>query len=168
MIFCIQSTKKEDQFRDFVYLSQVIQAICIDAEAQHYRRMISTDGIFTRGTLYWQLVRESYNLGACKDCNLIGMQNDIWQTQSWASLEWSGQWKLLHHFMKRTYNHVLVSPFYLKDEISVYVVLDVANYDITYDLQIHVVTWASVSLILYYNPVNTLRCVYLYVRRERL
>ena len=50
------STKQEDQFRDFVYLSQVIQAICIDAEAQHYRRMISTDGIFTRGTLYWQLV----------------------------------------------------------------------------------------------------------------
>ena len=50
------STKKEDQFRDFIYLSQVIQAICIDAEAQHYRRLISTDGIFTRGTLYWQLV----------------------------------------------------------------------------------------------------------------
>ena len=62
--------------------------------------------------------------------------------------------------MQRTYNHVLVSPFYLKDEISVYVVLDVANYDITYDLQINVVTWASVSLILYYNPVNG---VYIYV-----
>ena len=42
---------------DFVYLSQVIQGICIDAEAQHYRRLLSTDGVFTRGTLYWQLVR---------------------------------------------------------------------------------------------------------------
>ena len=83
-------------------------------------------------------------------------------------MEWSGQWKLLHHFMKRTYNHILVSPFYLKDEISVYVVLDVANYDITYDLQINVITWASVSLILYYNPVNMLWCVYLHVCRERL
>ena len=41
---------------DFVYLSQVIQGICIDAEAQHYRRLLSTDGVFTRGTLYWQLV----------------------------------------------------------------------------------------------------------------
>ena len=41
---------------DFIYLSQVIQAICVDAEAQHYRRMISTEGVFTRGTLYWQLV----------------------------------------------------------------------------------------------------------------
>ena len=74
------------------------------------------------------------------------MQNDIWQTQSWASLEWSGQWKLLHHFMQRTYNHVLVSPFYLKDRISVYVVLDVANYDITYDLQINIIAWTSVSI----------------------
>ena len=50
------STKKTDQFMDFVYLSQVIQAICIDAEAQHYRRMLSTEGVLTRGTLYWQLV----------------------------------------------------------------------------------------------------------------
>ena len=54
LLYC--STKKVDQFMDFIYLSQVIQAICIDAEAQHYRRLLSTDGIFTRGTLYWQLV----------------------------------------------------------------------------------------------------------------
>lgn len=45
---------------DFVYLSQVIQGICIDAEAQHYRRLLSTDGVFTRGTLYWQLVWPIY------------------------------------------------------------------------------------------------------------
>ena len=95
------------------------------------------------------------------------MQNDIWQTQSWASLEWSGQWKLLHHFMQRTYNHVLVSPFYLKDRISVYVVLDVANYDITYDLQINVIAWASVSLTIYKNYMtHDMLCVncYLYIQ----
>ena len=44
---------------DFIYLSQVIQAICVDTEAQFYRRMISTDGILTRGTMYWQLVRSA-------------------------------------------------------------------------------------------------------------
>ncbi len=60
--------------------------------------------------------------------------------------------------MQRTYNHVLVSPFYLKDEICVYVVLDVANYDITYDLQINVIAWASVSLYNSYGPANTLCC----------
>ncbi len=45
------------QFQDFVYLSQVVQAVCIKAEAEHYRRYISVDDVFTRGTLYWQLVR---------------------------------------------------------------------------------------------------------------
>ena len=40
-----------------MYLSQVVQAVCIKAEAEHYRRYISVDDVFTRGTLYWQLVR---------------------------------------------------------------------------------------------------------------
>ena len=43
---------------DFVYLSQVVQGLCIKAESEHYRRLLSEDGAFTRGTLYWQLVRE--------------------------------------------------------------------------------------------------------------
>ena len=71
-------------------------------------------------------------------------QNDIWQTQSWASLEWSGQWKLLHYFIRRTYDYILVSPFYINGSVCVYVVLDVANYDITYDLRVDVITWESV------------------------
>ena len=72
-------------------------------------------------------------------------QNDIWQTQSWASLEWSGQWKLLHYFMRRTYDYILVSPYYISGSVCVYVVVDVANYDVTYDLKVDVVSWASVS-----------------------
>lgn len=74
------------------------------------------------------------------------MQNDIWQTQSWASLEWSGQWKLLQYFIRRTYNHILVSPYYLKGRVGIYVVVDVADYDIAYDLQVDVITWATVQL----------------------
>ena len=50
------STKREDQFKDFIYLSQVIQAICVNTEAQFYRRMLSTEDVLTRGTMYWQLV----------------------------------------------------------------------------------------------------------------
>ena len=75
------------------------------------------------------------------------IQNDIWQTQSWSSLEWSGQWKLLHYYIRRTYNHTLVSPLYVDGKISIYVVVDVINYDITYDLQVEVITWASVSVV---------------------
>ena len=50
------STDKTVQFQDFIYLSQVVQGLCIKAEAEHYRRYISDPDIMTRGTLYWQLV----------------------------------------------------------------------------------------------------------------
>ena len=55
--FLLYSSDTAVQFQDFVYLSQVVQALCIKAEAEHYRRYISVDDVFTRGTLYWQLVR---------------------------------------------------------------------------------------------------------------
>ena len=76
---------------------------------------------------------------------VYNLQNDIWQTQSWSSIEWSGQWKLLHYYIRRTYNHILISPLYVDGRVSIYVVVDVANYDIKYDLQVSVITWASVN-----------------------
>lgn len=72
-------------------------------------------------------------------------QNDIWQAPTWASMEWSGQWKLLHYFIRRTYEHVLVSPYYLNGSINIYVVVDVANYDITYNLKVDIISWAKVE-----------------------
>ena len=50
------STNKTVQFMDFIYLSQVVQGLCIKAEAEHYRRLLSEENALTRGTLYWQLV----------------------------------------------------------------------------------------------------------------
>ena len=49
------SANKTVEFEDLVYMTQVVQSICITAEAEHYRRILSETG-FTRGTLYWQLV----------------------------------------------------------------------------------------------------------------
>ena len=54
-LLSICSTDKTVAFQDFVYLSQVVQGLCIRAEAEHYRRYISEPDIMTRGTLYWQL-----------------------------------------------------------------------------------------------------------------
>ena len=52
------------KFMDFVYLSQVMQGLCMRAQVEHYRRFISKEGVLTRGTLYWQLVR-------CTMCKLL-------------------------------------------------------------------------------------------------
>ena len=51
---------------DFIYLSQVVQGLCIKAEAEHYRRLLSEEDVLTRGTLYWQLVcRLHYEYSYC-------------------------------------------------------------------------------------------------------
>ncbi|XP_064391180.1 beta-mannosidase-like isoform X2 [Halichondria panicea] len=118
------------QFQDFVYLSQVVQAVCIKAEAEHYRRYISVDDVFTRGTLYWQL-------------------NDIWQAQSWASLEWSGQWKLLHYYMSDVYRQLSASSLAEDNEIGIYIVNDAAIQNIEYNLVINVLTWKGENVRAY-------------------
>ena len=55
-----------------LYLSQVVQALCVKYESEHYRRLQDNliDGKgYTMGALYWQL-------------------NDIWQGPSWSSIQY--------------------------------------------------------------------------------
>ncbi len=56
IVYLYYSDNSTVEFMDFIYLSQVMQALCIRAQAEHYRRHISAEGVLTRGTLYWQLV----------------------------------------------------------------------------------------------------------------
>ena len=50
------SSNATRRFEDFVYLTQVVQSVCIEAEIEHYRRIRNES--WTMGTLYWQLVHE--------------------------------------------------------------------------------------------------------------
>ncbi|MCG8480467.1 MAG: glycoside hydrolase family 2 protein [Spirochaetales bacterium] len=65
-------------FGDFVYLSQVQQAMAIGTAVDFWRsrRPVSM------GALYWQL-------------------NDLWPVVSWSSIEYDGRWKLLHYEARR-------------------------------------------------------------------
>jgi beta-mannosidase len=72
-------------FENFVYLSQVQQAIAIKTGTEHWRRLRP----YCMGTIYWQL-------------------NDNWPVCSWASLEYSGKWKLLHYAALRFFDDVMV------------------------------------------------------------
>lgn len=67
-------------FEDFVYLSQVQQALAIKTAVTHWRSLMP----HCMGTLYWQL-------------------NDTWPCASWSSLDYGGGWKLLHHAAKDFY-----------------------------------------------------------------
>ncbi|SLN57583.1 Exo-beta-D-glucosaminidase precursor [Pseudoruegeria aquimaris] len=73
-------------FENFVYLSQVQQAMAIQTAVSYWRSLQP----HCMGTLIWQL-------------------NDTWPTCSWASLDHGGGWKLLHHVARRFFAPVAAS-----------------------------------------------------------
>ena len=78
---------------DLIYLSQLNQAYCMSIGVEHYRRLMPR----CMGAIYWQL-------------------NDCWPVASWASIEFTGKWKALHHIARRFNAPALVSAHVPGDE----------------------------------------------------
>ena len=72
-------------FENFVYVSQVQQALAIKTAVDYWRSLRP----HCMGALYWQL-------------------NDVWPVASWASLDYGGGWKLLHHAARKFFAPVSV------------------------------------------------------------
>ncbi|MBU8922688.1 MAG: glycoside hydrolase family 2 protein [Bacteroidales bacterium] len=90
-----------DDFEDFVYISQLLQArgIRIGIEAQ--RRATP----FCMGSLYWQL-------------------NDCWPVASWSSIDYFGRHKALYYYVQRAFKRILVSPISDGKTVRVLVIND--------------------------------------------
>ena len=73
-------------FENMVWLTQILQGLAMKYAVEHWRRNMPR----TMGTLYWQL-------------------NDMWGAPSWASVDWRGRWKALHHMAKHFYAPHLIS-----------------------------------------------------------
>lgn len=73
-------------FENFVYLSQVQQALAIKTAVEHFRSLRPV----CMGAIYWQL-------------------NDLWPVCSWSSLEYGGKWKLLHYAARRFFAPVAIT-----------------------------------------------------------
>jgi len=67
-------------FEQMVFLSQVQQGLAMKTAIEYWRSTKPR----CMGTLYWQI-------------------NDIWPVASWSSLDYGGQWKLLHYMARRFY-----------------------------------------------------------------
>jgi beta-mannosidase len=78
--------KIPEDFSHFVYLSQILQADAIRYGVEHFRRYRGR----CMGALYWQL-------------------NDCWPVVSWASVDYYGRWKALHHKARSFFAPVLIS-----------------------------------------------------------
>lgn len=93
-----------NSFENFVYLSQVQQGLAIKTAVTHWRSLKP----HSMGALVWQL-------------------NDTWPVCSWASLNYGGDWKLLHHMEKHFFAPLLVSAIPLNDEIILRASNDLPN-----------------------------------------
>ncbi|PVD35823.1 hypothetical protein C0Q70_02792 [Pomacea canaliculata] len=96
-------------FKSLIYMTQISQAMSIKTQSEHYRRhqseLLSDGRGLTMGALYWQL-------------------NDIWQAPTWASIDYSGRWKMLHYYALRFFNPLMVSPVLNGSTLDIYVVMD--------------------------------------------
>ena len=114
------NTNGVERFDNFIFLTQLVQGICMQSQTEHYRRTRDETG-HTMGTLYWQL-------------------NDIWQGQSWSSIEYDGRWKVLHYFVKRFYAPILLSGYHLDTTFYLYVIND-QNRDLNVSATVDITQW---------------------------
>lgn len=88
-------------FEDFSYVSQIIQAEAIRTGIEAHRR----NKPYCMGTLYWQL-------------------NDVWPVASWSSRDYFGRWKALHYYARDVFAPVAALPIVEDDILKIYGVSD--------------------------------------------
>jgi beta-mannosidase len=111
-------------FEEMVFLSQIQQGLAIKTAIEFWRSTKPR----CMGTLYWQI-------------------NDIWPVASWSSLDYGGQWKLLHYLAKRFFNPVSIVAIPEGNEIVIKGMNDSpAPLDIILELTLADVTGTATSL----------------------
>lgn len=110
-------------FKSYIYLTQVAQALCYQTQTEFYRRSRSDPTIWTMGALYWQ-------------------HNDIWQAPSWSTIDYDGQWKVGHYFAARFFADPILS---IVDDrngtIVIYTVTDQLSIQQNVQLVVQMWTW---------------------------
>lgn len=90
-----------DNFEDFVYVSQLLQAEGMRTGIEAHRR----NKPYCMGTLYWQL-------------------NDVWPVASWSSIDYLGRWKAMHYYVREAYSPLAALPLMEEDSLKIYGVND--------------------------------------------
>lgn len=106
-----------DSFDNYCWASQINQAMGVRFGVEHWRRLRP----WCMGTLYWQI-------------------NDIWPVASWASIDYHGRWKALHHWAGRFFAPVLASFSVENDRVEVWVTSDLAK-SVSLKGEIEAFTW---------------------------
>lgn len=93
--------KTPNNFEDFIYIQQVLQAEGIGMAIEAHRHNMP----HTMGTLYWQI-------------------NDCWPVASWSSVDYYRRWKALHYFARRTFEPLILTSKVVDNNLQVSFVND--------------------------------------------
>jgi len=93
--------KVPEDFEDYVYVSQLLQARGIKTAIEAHRRARP----YNMGTMYWQL-------------------NDCWPVTSWSGIDYNHRWKAMQYAVKMAYDRFLVSFVEDNDSLAIWVVSD--------------------------------------------
>ncbi|WP_299666529.1 glycoside hydrolase family 2 protein [uncultured Polaribacter sp.] len=96
--------KVPDNFENFLYMSQVLQARGVKMAIEAHRRAMP----YTMGTMYWQI-------------------NDCWPVASWSSTDYYHKWKALHYAVKKVYEPIILTVHEEKKEMVIHAVSDRLN-----------------------------------------
>ncbi len=100
-------------FENQIYLSQVQQAVAIQTAVNWWRSLEP----YCMGSIVWQL-------------------NDVWPGPSWSSIEYGGNWKLLHYAEKEMFEPVHLAQAVKDNAYSVFLINDYKE-DINCSVKIH-------------------------------
>ena len=90
-----------EDFEQFLYLSQVLQAKATRAAFHAHRRRMP----YCMGSLIWQL-------------------NDCWPVASWSTIDYYHRWKASHYAARAACKPVIISPLLKDDGVELWVVND--------------------------------------------
>merc|ERR1711988_1129467 len=102
-----------NSWQQFLWLSQLNQAVGYKTETEHFRRIRTlcskdTPGC-NMGRMYWQT-------------------NDIWQGASWAAMDYTGRYKMVQYFTQHFYAPVLISSYCIHySKCAVYIINDMPD-----------------------------------------
>jgi beta-mannosidase len=93
-----------DDFEEFLYMSQVLQAHGIRMAIEAHRRAMP----YCMGSLYWQI-------------------NDCWPVASWSSTDYYHKWKAVHYAVKKAFEPLMISSVNNGEDVDVFVVSDLLD-----------------------------------------
>uniref|UniRef100_V5GTZ4 Beta-mannosidase B n=1 Tax=Anoplophora glabripennis TaxID=217634 RepID=V5GTZ4_ANOGL len=132
--FTLPNENSENYYKAFIYYSQIVQAVSIRVETEHYRRYRSSlnaggEG-YTMGALYWQL-------------------NDVWVAPTWSGIDHTGKWKMLQYYTQEFFAPIIITGHINAERtLETYIVSDLLSPVLNVTASIQVYNWSSLDSIL--------------------